>query len=131
MKWISKTILFLTLLSLLQAQPYNQRITITAGTPVQVSAAHIKVHSILIQMRTGGTGRGYILRPLPGVTPSASNGADLSAELAPATATAPGGAWSDNDDTPFGTRKDIYLDAIWIDGSNSTDTVTVTYDSFP
>lgn len=116
--------------SALRAEPHNIRLTVTAGVPVQVSDQHIQVHSIMIQMRTGGTGRGYVLRVKPGVTPDATNGAHLSGELYPASATAPGGAWSDNDVTPQLTRKFIYLDWIWCDGFHTGDEISVTYDTY-
>lgn len=105
----------------------NERLTINAGTPVQLAPVSTWVRSLFIQMRHGGTGYGTVLdmsQPgLHGVTPSAATGAHVTAELAPATASAPGGSYTYAD-----TDRGFDLQWIYVDGSVTSDTVTVSYD---
>ena len=105
----------------------NKRITITAGTPIALATQSTFVRSLFVQMRHGGTGFGTLFNlsdpAVQGQTPDVGNGAHVSAELAPATATAPGGSWGYPD-----TDRGYDLQWISIDGSNSGDTVTVSYD---
>lgn len=104
----------------------NRRITITSGTPIPIETVPTVVRSMSVQMRTGGTGRGLLLNlaffPL-GTVPDGTNGQHLAAELAPAAAAAPGGQWSYPD-----SDRGYDVSRIYIDGSNSGDTVTISYD---
>lgn len=109
----------------------NRSITITSGTPVNVwtgtgaaETTPVMARAILLQMKHGGTGIGYVLAGISrNRVPSASNSADLSAELAPASATAPGGGYSDSAEVTG-----IDVSRIWIDGSVSGDVVICTVD---
>lgn len=106
----------------------NKSITVTAGTPIQVASSRILASEILIQMATGGTGLGYICAGIPtGTTPSASCGGagQLTAQLAPASATAPGGSYSDSASFKEGIGIDVSM--IWVDGGHSGDVILVTY----
>ena len=98
--------------------------TITSGTPIQVSATPLTVDRYIIQMAIGGTGYGLICIVPVGTTPAAScaTAGQLSGQLAPASATAPGGSWSDAVANQGGS---INLQTVWIDGSVSGDKVTI------
>jgi hypothetical protein len=112
--------------------------TITAGTPINLAtgtaAAPVKGQEIYafdlsIQMQHGGTGRGYVMDGVPigaAVLPTAVS-PYLSYELAPATATAPG-VNPYYKFVPQGQdRPGVNIHEIWIDGSNSGDTIIVSY----
>jgi len=107
----------------------NTTITITAGTPINVAvalSAQAKVpvksaNRIFVQLDIGGTGNGSVLSGVPVLdTPSATNAAHLTARLAPATSTAPGGSYAD-----VNPQADIDLTKFWIDGSHTGDPVIV------
>lgn len=101
----------------------NQTITVTSGTPIRLSSTHVYVREIFIQMAIGGTSAGYVMI-VAGHTPSKSTAGDVTAQLAPATSTAPGGAYSDSSQ-----QADIDLYNIWVDGDHSGDTIIVSYDT--
>ncbi len=114
----------------------NLLLTVTAGTPQQISSllnfntklkhgAPCFASRVFIQMVIGGTGVGYVMDGIPeGTTPAYNTAGDLTAELAAATSTAPGGSYSDftngNNDGPG-----IDLAALWVDGSHTGDTIIV------
>lgn len=129
---------------------YNKQVTIIAGTPFNVvtgmtSAQMLAagygvtgipktpVKEILMQMMAGGTGLGYVMTGIRGQTsptqqwrvPSAAAATDLSGELAPATASAPGGTWSD----PLAGIDTIWADQIWVDGQTSGDIIIISFDT--
>ncbi len=116
----------------------NTTITLTPGTPIQISAQFnantqamkgtpLIASRILIQMAIGGTGVGYVMAGIAeGVTPNHSTSGDLSGQLAAATSTAPGGTYSDFASDRAGSE-DIDLATIWIDGS-AADPVIVTFE---
>ena len=103
----------------------NKTFTVVAGTPIQVETNDkVLADTILIQMMVGGSGVGYVMDGiLAGRTPSASNDYDLSAQLAPASPTAPGGTW-----TKENWRHGIRVSQIWVDGATSGDKIKVSYD---
>ncbi len=106
----------------------NLKITITSGTPIQLSAFHLYASEILIQNKSGGTGIIQICAGIPlGTTPAAHCGTagQLTAELAPASSTAPGGSYSDSVTIKSGTGID--LSGIWLDGGTSGDIATVSF----
>jgi len=108
----------------LEAARYNRKITITAGTPIRLSTTKTIVTRVFIQMAISGTSAGYVMAGIMnGRTPASSASGDLTAQLAGASASAPGGSYSDAD--PAGS---IDLSEIWVDGANSGDTVIVSYD---
>jgi hypothetical protein len=100
----------------------NQLITV-GSTPVQLSANSLLVTEVLIQMQHGGTGIGYVMDGIPILfgAPSPTNAGQLTAELAPATSTAPGGAFANQD------LMDIQR--TWVHGSNTGDKIIVTYNT--
>jgi hypothetical protein len=113
----------------------NHTITIAAGTPKNAvtggDAADTSpcfATEIFVQMLTGGTGRGIVMDEIAGVSagvgrvPSSTSDSDVSMELAPATATAPGGAYSRTE--PSGA---IDVNQLWIDGSHTGDTVKISF----
>ncbi len=125
----------------------NESITVAAGTPLNLATAMTSaqmvtkgygylpqkpVSQLFIQMKTGGTGRGYVMTGIRGQTsatqlwrvPDAAVSGDLTAELAPATATAPGGSYSDQ---PVDGSVD--LSQCWVDGSHTGDVITVSYNT--
>lgn len=127
----------------------NAKFTVTASGPINIvtglngtqmaNAAPIPrlmARSLFIQMLPGGTGLGYVMDGIYGVQangtspriPSAAVATDVSADLAPATASAPGGSYSDWYSLPNGAAG-IQVDKTWIDGSVPGDTIKVSYDT--
>lgn len=105
------------------AAPGRQNILVTvttAGTPVRVtSAANLIVDRFIIQAAAGASvGLGYVCST-NGATPSSYCGGSgqLAAELAPATATAPGSSYSDTT-SPQGTAG-IPMNQYYIDCATS------------
>lgn len=101
-------------------------ITITDGTAIRVVKVRTIVSSLFFQMKTGGTGRGYILSAPKDVTCAVGGaGTTLIAELIPATATSPGGnaVIPSNSDPQGGIDAALYC----VDGSNSGDIVTIAW----
>ncbi len=115
----------------------NVTYTVAAGTPVRVadgatsgtiSVQPLIVNRLLIQMKHAGTGLGIVMDGIPvGTTADSTKSAHVTAELAPATATAPGGSYSDTRDPASGSGID--LSRMWIDGSHTGDTIIVSYDT--
>jgi hypothetical protein len=102
---------------------YNKTLTITSGTPIQLATVPTFARAIFIQMAASGSGIGYVMAGIPpGTTPNHSTSGQLTAQLAPASATSPGGNYSDNN------ALGIDIARIWIDGANSGDTVIVSWD---
>lgn len=121
-------ILVLTLLSAVQTktEPVNGRtITVTAGTAVRIVANRTIVSSFLVQMATGGSGRGYVLYKVGGDCVKGSAGTTLVAELSPASSSGPGGSMTmpSNPDPQGG----IDLSHFCTDGSNTNDTINVSW----
>lgn len=131
MKTALRVILAAWLISGLYAAPrVNRTITITAGTPVQIATVTTQCNRIFIQMLAGGAGIGYVMDMSaynPGKVPDSSVSGNLTAQLAPATNTAPGGWYTDMALPGQGTAP-IDVSRIWVDGSNSGDTVVVSCD---
>lgn len=100
---------------------YKAVITITAGTPIFVAGGltPILADRIVIQMLSGGTGKGLVYDDVPvGMLAAAvAAGGDVAMELAPATSTSPGGSYADT-----GT---VDLRQIAIDGSHTGDVALV------
>jgi hypothetical protein len=112
----------------------NTKITLTPGTPINLAVAlslqpHTMCNRVFIQMATGGTGLGYVMGGIGGGrTPATTNANDVSAELAPATATAPGGSYADPSGVlEFSQAPAIDLTTIWVDGT-AADPVRVSVD---
>lgn len=111
----------------------NTQITITAGTPVNLltglttayTGPPVYASRVFIQMKHGGTGLGYVMDGIYQRVPSASAASDLTAELSPASSTAPGGSYEDWDKAM--DRGGVDISQIWIDGSHSTDVVLASY----
>src|SRR5947209_7784602 len=99
---------------------YKAVITITAGTPIFAATGltPLLCDRLLIQMLSGGSGKGKIFDDVPVGMPAAAvaAGGDVAVELAPATASAPGGVYTD--------AGSIDLRMIAVDGSTG-DTVLV------
>lgn len=98
--------------------------TVTAGTAIRVTNHSVLVSSLFFQMKTGGTGRGYVLAAPKGVTCAVNGvGTTLIAELQPATSTAPGGNATipSNPDPQGGIDASLYC----VDGSNTGDIITI------
>lgn len=103
----------------------NYLITVTSGTPIQVSSVPVTIDRGLIQMDIAASGGyGSICIVPVGTTPAAqcATMGQLGARLAPGTATAPGGSYSDFVAASGGS---INLQTIWIDGSHTGDPVIV------
>lgn len=111
------------------------KITIVANTPVNVAtalgldAAYPQYASRWLAQALAGATAGLVYvfdgmkprgtAPTTGTTP-------VSGQITAATATAPGGSYSDTFDAEADNGGDIDLSLCWIDGAHSTDTVAVT-----
>jgi hypothetical protein len=110
------------------AAPLNI-VTETTTAPVSGEPA-IPLSRLFVQMVHGGSGLGNVLTGVPrDVQGSASNAAHLTAELAAATASAPGGSYSDAAGSGNGLAG-IDLDArgVWVHGGHQGDTIIVSFD---
>jgi hypothetical protein len=115
-------VLLLALSSVSTGARFGRIITVTAGTPIRLATVRTIAARIMIQMLSGGTGRGYAMDGVPeGTTPVALTWPTV--QMAPATATAPGGTYTDTDSV----GSSIDLSRIWVDGSQTGDTMVVTY----
>ena len=114
----------------------NKQITVTAGTPVHLVTGltgataplpdPVIVRHLRCQMKTGGTGRGSVMGGIyGGRVPAATAVEDLTAELEPATATAPGGKYEDWDQV---RPASIDANSFWVDGSHTGDVILASYD---
>lgn len=129
----------------------NTTFTIAAGTPINVATGmtatqmtsngygakipSLYVSRVFIQMLPGASaGIGYVMDGIYGVNaagtgprvPASTNAADVTAELAPAISTAPGGSYTDIDNSYTGTIG-IDLSKMWVDGAHTGDTVKISY----
>lgn len=112
----------------------NSTATIVAGTPINVATLlgldpnfAQWARRWTAQALAGGTGLIYIMdgvRPR-GTVPANTTSGDLTAQLAPASATAPGSFYEDEYSQDADNQGDIDLSLAWIDGSHSGDTVAV------
>lgn len=98
MKWTLKIIVLLGLLViLLPAERLNYQYTLTAGSPVRIASQKMLASRLLIQnipMASGGATIIMLGVPLATVCDS-TQAAQVTAYLAPATTTSPGGSFSD------------------------------------
>lgn len=109
---------------------YNKIYTVAAGTPIQLATVTTPANRVFIQMLTGGSGSGYVMDVssyVAGTTPAHTTSGELVAQLCPATSTAPGCSYSDTAGSAPGSGA-IDISKLWIDGSNSGDTLVVSYD---
>ena len=118
----------------------QKTITVTAGTPINVNCAApagpsctnsntastqpVYVSKVIITMLHGGTSVGYVMAGIYGHVPAASASVDLTTELYPASPSAPGGTYSDS--SPVAAAS-IDVNALWIDGAHSGDTIQVSW----
>ncbi len=125
----------------------NITLTLTTNVPVNIatglnSAAMLakgyvtipplRLNELCIQMKHGGAALGYVMAGIRGVTsavqqwrvPDITAVTDVTAELAPATATAPGGSWSD----PSNNQTTINGEQIWVSGTTA-DQMIISYDT--
>ncbi len=104
----------------------NQKLTITAGTPVQIAPLGTMADEILIQPLPGGTvGLVYVMAGIVNRTPATSNAADVTAQLCAATATAPGCTYTDGTLVQQSTGVDA--GTVWIDVATSNTVVYASY----
>lgn len=113
-------------------QPAGQHaalITITAGTPIQITTAHVVISSLMIQPLVGtSTGIIYVCGGIQSGTPAAAcaasaNGSyELAAQVGAATSTVPGPTYSFYVPSPG-----LDLSQWWIDGAHSGDPVLVSW----
>ena len=112
------------------ARRINATLTVASGTPINLATGTttaapgpVWASRYFIQMAHGGTGLGKVYDGVP--ASRSLTAADLTAELAPATSTAPGGSTEDWDKS--GDRGGIDINEVWIDGSNTGDKVYASY----
>ncbi len=122
---------------LLAAPRANYTYTGTAGSPINLEtgttsapasgSAPVYVKRIFVQMASNGNltyGMGYVLAGVTrGRTPATSNAYDVTAQLAAATSTAPGGSYSDADNDAG-----IDIGTVWIDFAVTGNPVIVSYE---
>jgi hypothetical protein len=107
--------------TLTQDVPINAITGTTAAPPAGSSPVYAT--RVFVQMIHGGTGLGYVMDGIKvGATPATNVDGDITAELAPATSTAPGGAYSDSD--PGG----IDLNKFWVAGATTNDKIKLSAD---
>lgn len=129
-----KVILAALLLMVLPAltEPQNGSIiTITAGTAIRLTSVRTMASSMLIQNIHGATvGITYVLYAPNGVTcANAGAGTTFVAELAAATSTAPGGAFTFPSNNTSTTDAGGFNVANWcLDGGTNGTQVAVSYD---
>lgn len=101
-----------------------KKVTVVAGTPVQLSTVPLIVSNLSIQMLTGGAGVGYVMPGglQAGVAPVANTAPTL--QLAPASAASPGGQQVFESDSSA-----LDLSKFYVDGANSGDTIGVVYNT--
>jgi hypothetical protein len=112
----------------------NRKITVTAGSPVNVATgtdaagpSPVYVRAVCIQMGVAAGGDlGYVMDGIyGGRIPDIANDSDVTVELAAATSTVPGGIyqdWSDSRELP------IDVNAMWVDGAHTGDPIRTSYD---
>lgn len=112
------------------ARRINATLTIASGTPINLATgtasaapAPVWASRYFIQMAHGGSGYGKVYDGVP--ASRSLTAADITAELAAATAIAPGNAFEDWDKS--GDRGGIDVNEVWIDGSNTGDKVYASY----
>ncbi len=107
----------------------SKTITVTAGTAIRVVNNSVRVDSILVQMLTGGSGRGYVLNSNPQNTcTKGAAGTAFVAELGAASATSPGAsATIPSNGSAANTQGGLDLQYFCVDGSNSGDTILVSW----
>ncbi len=103
---------------------YNVKLTLTSGTPQQITTSHVLITSFSVQMlHTATAGLGYVCIVFPGVTPASkcSGTGQLSFELPSATATSPGGqlGWPQAPTTSFDAS------TVWVDGDANSPVAVV------
>ena len=101
----------------------NQVFTVGAS-PWRIASTQTLADRFTVQMKTGGTGLGYLLCSNTGAIPSKANDADIVVEVAPATLTAPGVAYRESQ--PGGGNA-IDMGSLWVDGAHSGDQIRVSY----
>lgn len=123
----------------------NKLITIASGTPTRIwdgaTAAPsyeqaspppaVWVTNFFVQMMHGGSGLGFVMTGIPyGTTPNYNTAGTVTGELAPASASAPGGSFS-QDQSAFGSELagTVDITRAWVDGASSGDKVIVSYDT--
>lgn len=108
----------------------NQTFFLTPGIPINVGTGTSVsdgiprlARRVFAQMRHGSSGLGFVMDGIgPKRMPSASQPADLTAELGAATsATGPGQSYQDTD------KHGINVTEIWIDGTVAKDQVLVSW----
>jgi hypothetical protein len=106
----------------------GKAVTVSAGTAVRLVPNRTIATSLFFQMKTGGSGKGYILYAPTSVTCALNGtGTTFIAELQPATSTAPGGnaVIPSNPDPYGGVDVSLYC----VDGSNSGDVITTSWNT--
>ena len=134
--WCGALLAFMLFVVGVSAEPQQGRIiTITAGTAIRLilnptTVKPVLANSMLIQVQHAGSGLVYVLNANPQQTCALGNATTTEvAELAPATSTEPGGSFtfpSNGSATNGSSGFDVRY---WcVDGSNSGDTVIVSWD---
>ena len=104
---------------------FGKQITVTAGTPIRLVNTRTMVSSLLIQMKHGGSGLGLVYNADPAIACSAGT---LVAELAPATATSPGGSYTFPSNGSATTESSGFdINYVCVDGSNSGDVLVTSW----
>lgn len=109
-------------------------LTVVAGTPIRIATMPVRANFMMITMLTAGTGRGFILNsdagpttPYSATVPKTAN--NFVTELAPATATAPGGVfqWPPASNVGGAAAPAFDLQDWLVDGSHTGDTIQVSW----
>lgn len=105
----------------------SRTVTFTTGTAVRISNNDVQANSIFVQMLHGGTALGYVLFAAPDVTCALATAGQLVAEMAPATATAPGGTFNFPSNSTAQSGSSGTNVHFWCVGGTTGDTAVISY----
>jgi len=129
-----KRISLIALLMVLMVSPtwtepqVSRTVTFTTGTAIRVATRRTLANSLFVQVLPGSTAIVYVLYADPGDTCLASTAGQLVAELAPGTATAPGGNFTFPSNTDATTQSGGFDVSRWCVQGTTSDTAVVSYD---
>lgn len=105
----------------------SRTVTLVTGTPVRITNNHVQANSIFIQMLHGGSNIGYVLFADPAVACNTATVGQTVAELAPASANAPGGSFVFPSNAPSQSGSGGTDTNFWCIAGTSGDQVVISY----
>lgn len=115
-----------TIVTINSAVPVNVAVLFRYKSAADQQGQPMVINRIFCQMLPAGTGVGYVMDGIPfGTTPNPATAGQLTAVLAAASATDPGGSYSDRGAPNEGF---IYGENFWVGGSQTGDKMVVSCD---